>query len=237
MFQLIVKLVFAHLLGDFVLQSNKMVVDIKHKGIRSKWLYIHVLIYFFLLLIVTGFKKEYYLGVFILSISHLLVDIYTKTVLSKQLNGIKVLLLDQMLHMIAIALFVYTYQPYSIDWSILLETKLILFCSALIIQIFVAPILIKKTIELFKYKLPNNGLSNAGKYIGILERLFIFLFIVLQRWEGIGFLLAAKSIFRFGDLKENKDLKLTEYILIGTLLSFGLGIITSLLYIYLSTIR
>jgi hypothetical protein len=36
--------------------------------------------------------------------------------------------------------------------------------------------------------------------------------------------LAAKSVFRFGDLKESKDRKLTEYILIGTLLSFGIAI-------------
>jgi uncharacterized membrane protein (DUF373 family) len=42
--------------------------------------------------------------------------------------------------------------------------------------------------------------------------------------------LAAKSIFRFGDLKESKDVKLTEYILIGTLLSFGLGILCAMVY-------
>ncbi|NLX81670.1 MAG: DUF3307 domain-containing protein, partial [Proteiniphilum sp.] len=48
-------------------------------------------------------------------------------------------------------------------------------------------------------------------------------FILVGRWEGIGFLLAAKSVFRFGDLKESKDRKLTEYILIGTLLSFGIA--------------
>jgi hypothetical protein len=49
-------------------------------------------------------------------------------------------------------------------------------------------------------------------------------------WEGIGFLLAAKSIFRFGDLKDKQDIKLTEYILIGTLLSFGIGILSALVY-------
>jgi hypothetical protein len=48
--------------------------------------------------------------------------------------------------------------------------------------------------------------------------------VIIGKWEGIGFLLAAKSIFRFGDLKEAKDRKLTEYILIGTLLSFGVAI-------------
>jgi hypothetical protein len=78
-----------------------------------------------------------------------------------------------------------------------------------------------------------NSLANAGKYIGILERLFVFVFILTNHWEGVGFLIAAKSVFRFGDLKKSKDRKLTEYILIGTLLSFGLAIITALATLYL----
>lgn len=40
--------------------------------------------------------------------------------------------------------------------------------------------------------------------------------------EAVGFLLAAKSVFRFGDLRDDQDRKRTEYVLIGTLLSFGL---------------
>jgi hypothetical protein len=77
------------------------------------------------------------------------------------------------------------------------------------------------------------SLNNAGKYIGMLERLFVFVFIITGNWEGIGFLLAAKSVFRFGDLKESKDRKLTEYILIGTLLSFGIAIAVGMIVIKL----
>jgi hypothetical protein len=80
------------------------------------------------------------------------------------------------------------------------------------------------------------SLDNAGKYIGILECLFVFLFVITGRWEGIGFLLTSKSVFRFGDLKESKDRKLTEYILIGTLLSFGIAVATGLLVFKLSKI-
>ena len=54
---------------------------------------------------------------------------------------------------------------------------------------------------------------------------YIFAILALA----VGFLLAAKSIFRFGDLKEAHDIKLTEYVLIGTLLSFGIAIITALM--------
>jgi hypothetical protein len=82
----------------------------------------------------------------------------------------------------------------------------------------------------------SESLANAGKYIGILERLFVFVFVVTGQWQAVGFLLAAKSVFRFGDLKESKDRKLTEYILIGTLLSFGMAILTGLVVLKLSTI-
>jgi len=52
----------------------------------------------------------------------------------------------------------------------------------------------------------------------------------MNEWQAIGFLIAAKSVFRFGDLSRAKDRKLTEYILIGTLLSFGFAILIGLLY-------
>jgi len=73
------------------------------------------------------------------------------------------------------------------------------------------------------------SLESAGKLIGMLERVLVFVFIYMGRWEGVGFLLAAKSVFRFGDLKDAHSMKLTEYVLIGTLLSFGIAIVTGII--------
>jgi hypothetical protein len=81
----------------------------------------------------------------------------------------------------------------------------------------------------YKLRFESVSLKNAGNFIGILERLFIFCFVLAGHFETIGFLLTAKSIFRFGDLKEAKDRKLTEYVLIGTLLSFGIALLTGLI--------
>ena len=81
-----------------------------------------------------------------------------------------------------------------------------------------------------KIELDHKSLPDAGKYIGIIERLFVLIFIILGRWEAIGLLITAKSVFRFNDLKENNNRKLTEYILIGTLLSFGIAIVTGIIY-------
>jgi hypothetical protein len=45
----------------------------------------------------------------------------------------------------------------------------------------------------------------------------------------VGFLITAKSIFRFGDIREHRQMMLAEYIIIGTLMSFAYGIFLSYL--------
>ena len=71
----------------------------------------------------------------------------------------------------------------------------------------------------------SQSLPNAGQWIGYLERILILTFILIQSIEGVGFLLAAKSVFRFGELNKPKDIKTTEYVLIGTLSSFAIAIL------------
>jgi hypothetical protein len=53
--------------------------------------------------------------------------------------------------------------------------------------------------------------------------------MLINQLGAIGFLIAAKSVFRFGDLRAETDRKRTEYILIGTLISFTLTIAVGLL--------
>lgn len=59
--------------------------------------------------------------------------------------------------------------------------------------------------------------NNIGGKIGNAERLLIFVFILAGCYEAIGFLLAAKSILRFNESKQDKEY--AEYVLYGTLLS------------------
>jgi len=65
------------------------------------------------------------------------------------------------------------------------------------------------------------GLQRAGFQIGLMERLLVVGFVLMDLPAGVGFLLAAKSIFRFGDLQRAESRALTEYVLMGTLLSIG----------------
>lgn len=57
---------------------------------------------------------------------------------------------------------------------------------------------------------------NTGRLIGILERIFVFIFVLLGHYTAIGFILAAKGVARFQDFKSRT---FAEYVLIGTLLS------------------
>ncbi len=66
------------------------------------------------------------------------------------------------------------------------------------------------------------GLKDGGRRIGQLERAIIFVLILAGQPTGIGFLIGAKSILRF---EEAKKQPFAEYVLIGTLWSFGLAMV------------
>jgi hypothetical protein len=55
------------------------------------------------------------------------------------------------------------------------------------------------------------------------------LFLLINQPTGIGFLIAAKSILRFGEIKNAGERKVAEYIIIGTFLSFGWALLISVL--------
>jgi hypothetical protein len=73
------------------------------------------------------------------------------------------------------------------------------------------------------------GFERGGKTIGYLERGLIFLFILMDYPNGIGFLIAAKSVLRFGEVKDQANRLLAEYIIIGTFMSYGYGILIAYL--------
>ncbi|MFT3973107.1 MAG: DUF3307 domain-containing protein [Amaricoccus sp.] len=68
------------------------------------------------------------------------------------------------------------------------------------------------------------SLAAAGRLIGRLERALILLFVLVGQPDGIGFLIAAKSLLRFGEMAREHDRRVSEYVIIGTLASFGWGL-------------
>lgn len=233
MITLAIQFILAHLLGDFMFQPDSWVKNKKDKKAASPYLYLHVSIHFMLLLAVTRFEMAYLGGIIVIAILHYITDL-GKLYMENAINGKFLFYADQLLHIFVLIACVYYYKPFTVDLDVLYDPKTLALLACLAFTTYTVSILLKVMLERFNPDRDGSTVTNnAGKYIGILERLFIFFFVVINFWEGVGFLLAAKSIFRFGDLKDNKDVRLTEYILIGTLLSFAFGISSSLLYKYL----
>jgi len=69
------------------------------------------------------------------------------------------------------------------------------------------------------------GLPNGGALIGLLERGLTFVLVLAGQATGVGFLIAAKSFLRVGSIE--KDRKLAEYVIIGTLASIGWALIAA----------
>jgi hypothetical protein len=67
------------------------------------------------------------------------------------------------------------------------------------------------------------SLPQGGRLIGRLERLLILMLVLAGQTDGIGFLIAAKSILRFNELARDQDRRISEYVIIGTLASFAWG--------------
>lgn len=232
---LLLKLLLAHFLGDFVFQTKESVKKKEDRKIRSVQLYFHLAIHAILILILLDFTPQLLPIILIVIVTHYAIDL-GKLYLQNEKNRRTAFFIDQLLHLAIIGIVAECYQPFIYHVSItrpqaismLLALTLLTAVSAMVVRIVMshwAPDTDDRDEE---------SLTKAGFFIGILERLFVFAFIITDHWEAVGFLLAAKSVFRFGDLKESKDRKLTEYILIGTLLSFGLAILIGILFTNIS---
>ncbi len=233
MLELCLKILLAHILGDFIFQPNKWVKDKIEKKHKSPYLYWHILIHALLLILVLNFEWKYYIGFIAIISSHYIIDLL-KLNLTGKANSRWLFFIDQCLHILVIIAVAYAYHPIKFSMTWLTSPKTLLLLIAVLLASKVSSIIMRVIIT--KWELvedaSESSLEDAGKYIGILERLFVFGFVITNHWQAIGFLLAAKSVFRFGDLSKSKDRKLTEYILIGTLISFGLAILIGQGYLY-----
>jgi len=238
MMLLALQLILAHFIGDFVLQPAHWVEDkLKNKG-RSKYLYFHIGVHALALLLLLQFQ---HLGaIAIIVVTHYLIDL-GKLSLTNPKNYRWLFVVDQVLHLLVLGGVLYAISPFSLDFAAMFTEKTLLLITFLAFVTYVSGIIMRMLLapyidEVAKSDEPGEGgsLKNAGTYIGMLERLFVFGFILMQQWAAIGLLIAAKSVFRFGDLNKGKNRKLTEYVLIGTLLSFGLAILSGMLYLYLT---
>lgn len=227
---LFIKLLLAHLLGDFIWQPNSWVKDKETKKHKSIYLYLHILLHGVLAAILVG-EIQFIPYAILIAVMHGFIDLI-KLYFQKKKTKRTWFIVDQIAHVLILmgVVLLYQYEPINFQWF---NNQFWILITGVLFITKPTSIFIKTIISIWHPESQNsnndNSLTKAGNYIGILERLFVFCFILTGHFEAIGFLLAAKSIFRFGDLKEAKDRKLTEYVMIGTLMSFGTAIVTGLI--------
>lgn len=234
---LFIQLFLAHLLGDFFFHQQKWIASAALHRWRSPYLYIHGCMHFLLTLMISwnfGLLKT----ACIISVLHLLTE-GIKLQFQRPATQRTWFFITQSIHISVLLIAWLQFEKITWNYIELINSKFLLIVTAMLFVLKPASLLTKNAIAKWTPAISGQpsavaqSLKEAGEWIGFLERLMILTFILLGKWEGVGFLLAAKSIFRFGDLKEPKETQLTEYVLIGTFLSFSIAILTGILTHYL----
>ncbi len=222
------KLVLSHLLTDFVLQPSSWVEDRRRKHFASGKLYLHALVTAMVAYVLIGW--QYWAVALILLVTHFLIDGWK----SYRPRRARYFLLDQVLHLAVIAgawlltfgekgFFERIHRVLTTDvhgWIVL---------AGFVFVTSPAGILIGQLTSQWSNKIddPENSLANAGKWIGVAERVIVVILVLQNQYSAIGLLVAAKGIIRFNE-KDRQEVK-TEYLVIGTLMSIGIAILTGLL--------
>jgi hypothetical protein len=226
--------IFAHLLADFGLQTTKMIRHKKRLKAGSWVLYIHCLLHGAFIYLFTP-NKNFWLIPVIVFITHFFIDLWK---LYRKDNAFA-FIADQIMHILVLIIlwFIY-YQP--VDWwqtkltQITTDENLWIVISGYMIIIFPFAYLLGYATARWRAEIETASirstisLSEAGKWIGIFERILVYTFVITSHFEGIGFLIAAKSLLRFSDIKGEHVRKEAEYVIIGTLMSFAASILIGL---------
>ncbi len=219
---ILLRLVMAHLLGDFLLQPTAWVTSKQTKKVKSGALYLHVGVITVLTYLFLWDWSQWYLTL-IIGGTHLLIDIWK----SYRKSTLAYFIADQAMHLTIILLSWLAFYVTPADFSTGLTTllgsnRLWLLLIGYYVVIWPLGIGIGKATEKWQRAAGMNagGLDKAGIWIGRCERVLILTFIITGQYTALGFLMAAKSILRFTD-KDEMTQKKTEYVLVGTLMSFA----------------
>ena len=204
-------LYFAHVLADFVLQT-KGIAKSKH---RPEVMALHAGLVLVALIVAMGSLDP---ALFSLAAIHLGIDMI-KTHSGRR--GLWPFLADQAAHGVTLGAMALVapqlwgegvWAPYPI------VSPLMALAAGFILATRAGGFAVGFLMEPFAAA-TRHGLPGGGQVIGNLERGLIFLLMLTGQAQGIGFLIAAKSVLRFGTVGD--DRAISEYVIIGTLASVG----------------
>lgn len=222
--KLILLLFIAHLLSDFIFQSQSMSDKKSRKAIT--WYHIYHVAIVGVLSFILSLDLNFWSAAIILMLLHLLTDI-AKSALQLKYSSKNFFFIDQTIHLVLIIIVAYAYAYWGeIDLLINLRIKTIATIAGFIFITKPTNIIIGNLLNVFKIQISDSAdesLPNAGKLIGIVERFLVLALILIGEFAAVGLILAAKSILRLNGTQKS------EYVLIGTLLSFGFAALAGIL--------
>lgn len=235
---LVLRLILAHLIADFLLQPNSWVKDKNEKGIRSFKLLLHILVVTGVSTILTIDFFVWQIPVFIF-VLHYLIDLLKIYFRTPKANDLLWFIADQFLHIISIIGVAMLIGGAANQWieglgELLSSKEVLVVALAYCFIIWPSMIIINLATQGWQTQINDEmgpSLQNAGKWIGILERILVLTFVLAAQFQAIGFLIAAKSILRISVKTENSARILSEYVLIGTFISFTIAILVGLVAI------
>lgn len=210
-------LIFAHVLADFVFQTSAMVANKRKPSVMA----LHGVIVLASAALATGSASPWLLA---LAAAHMAID--TVKTLSDR-RGFWPFAIDQAAHavsLVALALYVPGLFASGLWAGASALPALMALGAGAIIATRSGGFVIGLLMEPWAAHTPA-GLPGGGRAIGNLERGMIFLLILTGQAQSIGFLIAAKSVLRFGSISNEKEA--SEYVIIGTLASFSWAIAAS----------
>lgn len=244
LFRAFLTIYFAHLLTDFVFQTNAMVSRKRNGGVSGYLL--HGLIHLCTALLLAAFflrgsiiSWRAYLVLLLLTIFHILIDAAKVRLTQKAIlpDNTRTYLADQFLHALTVLFAACFFAPGLAFHDLLallgstrnVPEKLLAVPVVYIAAVFGGGYLIRyltrglaEGLKSSSPDKPSERLQNAGLYIGWLERFLVITALLLQSPATIGLILTAKSIARYPEFKSER---FAEYFLIGTLLSISVAIL------------
>ncbi|MDR3749512.1 MAG: DUF3307 domain-containing protein [Acidobacteriota bacterium] len=240
-FRIFLAFLLAHLLADFPLQSEAMVVG-KKQGCALFYVQhaaIHLVVLLGLLRAFTNLSLGSWNTLLLVSyvVIHVACDVM-KTWLVKR-RGFRdsagLFLLDQAFHLATIVAMTWVFTRVrwtdikaAASWTETKQLQVLLVAVLYVVVIFGGGYLVRYLTRSLTVQLPRTEggspeeLRNAGLYIGWLERFLILTAVMVQSPALIGLILTGKSIAR---LPELKGPRFAEYFLIGTFLSISLALV------------
>jgi hypothetical protein len=239
----ILAIYLAHLLTDFVLQSQELVEQKRRRKLRAYAK--HGIIHYVSAMALAGFlipgaivSWRVHLVIFGLTLLHLLID-FAKLEFARRSNefdGPLAYISDQILHLVSILFAAWLIVPGArfaemaqwIGYARNMPNKFlavpvvygaVLFGGGYLIRVLTGSL--AEGVKGISPETAGTQLQNAGLYIGWLERFLVVTALLLHSPATVGFIFTAKSIARYPEFKSER---FAEYFLIGTLLSISIAI-------------